>query len=115
MKIGLISMSGVRVRTAELAALGVTLPQFVNRGKVIASLPNLGLLTVAALTPDDVEVEYREVDELPPEEDLERFDLVALSSFSARIQATYRLADQYNFPNLPFDFLYFRHVGFDAE
>ena len=46
MKIGLIAMSGVRVKTPELAALGVTLPQFVNRGKVIASLPSLGLLTV---------------------------------------------------------------------
>ena len=62
MRIGLIAMSGVRVRTPELAAMGVTLPQFVTRGQVIASLPSLGLLTVAALTPDDVEVCYREID-----------------------------------------------------
>ncbi len=62
MKIGLIAMSGVRVRNKELAALGVTLPGFVNRGKVIASLPSLGLLTVAGLTPDDIEVEYLEID-----------------------------------------------------
>ena len=34
MKIGLISMSGVRVKTEELARLGVTLPQFVSRGQV---------------------------------------------------------------------------------
>ena len=33
MKIGLIALSGVRVRTEELAELGVTLPQFVNRGR----------------------------------------------------------------------------------
>ncbi len=66
MRIGLIAMSGVRVKTKELAELGVTLPQFVNRGKVIASLPSLGLLTVAALTPDDAEVCYREVDEPDP-------------------------------------------------
>ena len=39
MKIGLIAMSGVRVFNPELAAMGVTLPGFVNRGKVIASLP----------------------------------------------------------------------------
>ena len=51
MRIGLIAMSGVRVRSAELARLGVTLPQFVSRGQVIASLPSLGLLTVAGLTP----------------------------------------------------------------
>ena len=37
MRIGLIAMSGVRVGTKELAELGVTLPQFVNRGAVIAS------------------------------------------------------------------------------
>ena len=41
MKIGLFAMSGVRVRTPELAALGVTLPQFVHRGEVIASLPSV--------------------------------------------------------------------------
>ena len=64
MRIGLIAMSGVRVRNAELARLGVTLPQFVSRGKVIASLPSLGLLTVAALTPADCEVMYREIAEL---------------------------------------------------
>ena len=63
MKIGLVAMSGVRVRTPELAELGVTLPQFVNRGKVIASLPSLGLLTVAGLTPDDIDIAYREVAE----------------------------------------------------
>ena len=64
MKIGLIAMSGVRVRTAELAALGVTLPGFVRRGRVIAALPSLGLLTVAGLTPPGHEVTYLEVDDL---------------------------------------------------
>ena len=64
MRIGLIAMSGVRVRTAELAALGVTLPGFVRRGRVIASLPSLGLLTVAGLTPPGHEVTYLEVDDL---------------------------------------------------
>ena len=96
MRIGLIAISGVRVRTEELAELGVTLPGFVNRGKIIASLPSLGLLTVAALTPSDIEVEYLELDELPDDsEPLERFDLVGISSFTARIDATYLLADRY--------------------
>ena len=54
MRIGLIAMSGVRVRNPDLVALGVTLPQFVERGKVVASLPSLGLLTVAALTPGQI-------------------------------------------------------------
>jgi radical SAM superfamily enzyme YgiQ (UPF0313 family) len=94
MRIGLIAMSGVRVKNAELARLGVTLPQFVSRGRVIASLPSLGLLTVAGLTPDDCDVGYRELPELP-EDGLEPFDLVALSSYTAQIDEAYALADRY--------------------
>jgi radical SAM superfamily enzyme YgiQ (UPF0313 family) len=101
MKIGLIAMSGVRVRTPELAELGVTLPQFVNRGEVIASLPSLGLLTVAALTPSDVEVCYREIGELDPEAELEPFDLVGISSFSAQIDEAYALAARYREAGIP--------------
>jgi radical SAM superfamily enzyme YgiQ (UPF0313 family) len=101
MKIGLIAMSGVRVRTRELAELGVTLPQFVNRGKVVASLPSLGLLTVAALTPPDVEVAYREVDELPADGELEMFDLVGISSFTAMIGDAYALANRYRAAGVP--------------
>jgi len=41
MNIDLIAMSGVHVHNKALAALGVTLPQFVSRGKVIATLPSL--------------------------------------------------------------------------
>ena len=101
MRIGLIAMSGVRVRTKELAELGVTLPQFVNRGAVVASLPSLGLLTVAALTPPDIEVVYREVDELPGEGELEMFDLVGISSFTAMIDDAYALADRYRASGVP--------------
>jgi radical SAM superfamily enzyme YgiQ (UPF0313 family) len=101
MKIGLIAMSGVRVRTPELAALGVTLPQFVNRGKVVASLPSLGLLTVAALTPPDVEVAYREVQDTRPDDTLEPFDLVGISSFTAQIEEAYGLADRYRAAGVP--------------
>jgi radical SAM superfamily enzyme YgiQ (UPF0313 family) len=102
MRIGLIAMSGVRVRTPALAALGVSLPQFVNRGKVIASLPSLGLLTVAGLTPKDADVAYREVGDVPPEgTELERFDLVGISSFSAQIDEAYQLADRYRAIGVP--------------
>lgn len=101
MRIGLMAMSGVRVRTKELAELGVTLPQFVNRGKVVASLPSLGLLTVAALTPKDVEVVYREIDEVPCADELESFDLVGISSFTARIDDAYLLSDRYRTKGIP--------------
>lgn len=101
MRIGLIAMSGVRVRSRELAELGVTLPQFVSRGQVIASLPSLGLLTVAGLTPADWEVEYREVTELQPDTPLEPFDLVGISSFTAQIDEAYALADRYRAEGVP--------------
>ena len=47
MKIGLIAMSGIRACDQELLRLGLTLPGFVERSKTIASLPSLGLLTLA--------------------------------------------------------------------
>ena len=76
MKLAFIAMSGVRAHDPELTRLGLTLPGFVERSKKIASLPSLGLLTLAGATPAGVEVEYIEVedvvdvDELPGEFDL---------------------------------------------
>ncbi len=101
MRIGLIALSGVRVRTEELVALGVTLPQFVSRGRVVATLPSLGLLTVAALTPRDVEVVYRELSAVSADEPLEPFDLVGISSFTAMIDDAYALADRYRAAGVP--------------
>ena len=96
MKIGLIAMSGVRAHNKALTDLGLTLPGFVERSKVIASLPSLGLLTLAGLTPPDVEVAYVEVPDLDAVPDVPGdFDAVAISSFSAQIGEAYRLADRY--------------------
>jgi len=96
MRIGFIAMSGVRVQDAELLKLGLTLPGFVERSEVIASLPSLGLLTLAALTPDDIEVSYHEVDDLERDRvpDLV-FDLVAISTMTAQAFDAYKLADQF--------------------
>ena len=49
MKIALVAMSGIRVCDTELLRLGLTLPGFVERSKTIASLPSLGLLTLAGM------------------------------------------------------------------
>jgi len=96
MKLGLIAMSGVRVRNAELLALGLTLPGFVERSQVIASLPSLGLLTLAGLTPADIEIRYLEVADLSTVNGVpDEFDAVAISSFSAQIFEAYALADRY--------------------
>lgn len=96
MKIGFIAMSGVRVHDPELLALGLNLPGFVERSEVIASLPSLGLLTLAGMTPRHIDVEYIEVPEIDDVDELPgSFDAVAISSFTAKIKDAYRLADRY--------------------
>jgi radical SAM superfamily enzyme YgiQ (UPF0313 family) len=102
MKIGLMAMSGVRVKNQRLVELGVTLPQFVSRGKVIAQLPSLSLLTLAALTPEEIEVEYVEVPDIGQVEELDTgYDAVAISSYSAQIFEAYELADRYRDAGVP--------------
>lgn len=102
MKIGLIAMSGVRAHNEELTQLGLTLPGFVERNRTIASLPSLSLLTLAALTPPKLKVEYLEIADLEEDFSLpDDFDLVAISSFSAQIDEAYGLADQYRRRDIP--------------
>jgi radical SAM superfamily enzyme YgiQ (UPF0313 family) len=102
MNIGLIAMSGIRVCDTELLELGLTLPGFVERSKTIASLPSLGLLTLAGMTPKKHRVEYIEVPELHALERLpDNFDLVAISSYSAQIDEAYALARRYSEMGIP--------------
>jgi radical SAM superfamily enzyme YgiQ (UPF0313 family) len=102
MRIGLIAMSGVRVYNKELLEVGVTLPQFVNRSKVIAQLPSLALLVLASLTPDDVEVEYMEVADISGcDPSTLSFDLVALTSYTAMAYEMYDLADRFRAAGTP--------------
>ncbi len=102
MKIGFIAMSGIRACDAELLELGLTLPGFVERSKQIASLPSLGLLTLAGMTPKQHECVYIEIPDLSAEEDeLKHFDLVAISSYSAQIDEAYDLAMRYRIRGVP--------------
>lgn len=102
MKIGFIAMSGIRAQNAELMKLGLTLPGFVERSKVIASLPSLSLLTLAALTPSKFQVEYREILDLKTAGALpEDYDLVAITSLSAQIFEAYSVADFYRSKGVP--------------
>lgn len=96
MKIGFIAMSGVRAHNEELSRLGLTLPGFVDRNRIIASLPSLGLLTLAGLTPKKFEIEYHEIADLKKLGSLPtHFDLVAISTFTAQLKEAYRVADYY--------------------
>ena len=96
MKVGLIAMSGVRAYNEELTMLGLTLPGFVDRNKIIASLPSLGLLTLAGMTPEKIKVEYIEIADIKNITELPNsFDLVAISTYSAQIFEAYELSERY--------------------
>jgi radical SAM superfamily enzyme YgiQ (UPF0313 family) len=101
-RIGFIAMSGVRAHNPELTALGLTLPGFVDRNKIIASLPSLGLLTLAGLTPDRFQVGYHEIADLKklPELPVD-FDLVAISTFTAQFYEACDVADFYRARHIP--------------
>ncbi len=95
MKIGLLAMSGIRAHDPKLLELGLTLPGFVERSKAIASLPSLGLLYLAAVTPPGHETVYFEA-EADGKEPVEVYDcdLVAISTFSAQVFEAYAIADR---------------------
>jgi radical SAM superfamily enzyme YgiQ (UPF0313 family) len=94
--VGLIAVSGVRVYNERLIRLGITLPGFVERARVIASMPSLGLLTIAAATPDEYDVTYLESPEFDPSVlGAHTFDLVGISSFTAKADVMYAIADFY--------------------
>jgi radical SAM superfamily enzyme YgiQ (UPF0313 family) len=95
MKIGLLAMSGLRACDPKLLELGLTLPGVIERGKVIASLPSLGLLYLAAVTPPGHEVRYFEApaDGAEPPE-VYTCDLVAINTFSAQVFEAYNVADR---------------------
>lgn len=103
MKIGLIAIAGVKLQTRKFIELGITLPQFVNRGRVIAQLPSLALLTLAGATPEGVDLEYIEVDDVAAfaQEPRLDFDLVALSTYTARAFDAYLVADAYRAHGVP--------------
>ena len=95
MKIGFLALSGIRAHDPELLDLGLTLPGFVERSKAIASLPSLGLLYLAACTPDGHDLRYFEAESdgtEPPE--VYTCDLVAISTFSAQVFEAYAIADR---------------------
>jgi radical SAM superfamily enzyme YgiQ (UPF0313 family) len=101
-RIGFIAMSGVRADNPEVARAGLTFPGVLERGRVIASLPSLSLLTLAGLTPPNFEVEYHEVRDLSEGENLpQHFDLIAISTLSAQAFDAYTIARRFRGQGIP--------------
>jgi len=102
MNIGLFPMSGIRVCDSELLSLGLTLPGFVERSKTIASLPSLGLLTLAGMTPERHRVQYVEIPDGNSLPSLPSgLDLAAISTYSAQIDEAYTLAQRFKEMGVP--------------
>jgi radical SAM superfamily enzyme YgiQ (UPF0313 family) len=101
MKLALIAMSGLRTFNPELAHLGMTLPGFVERGKALASLPSLGLLTLAGMTPDRWDISYHEIQDIRQVNELPECDLAAISAFTAQVKEAYVLADRFRALGIP--------------
>ncbi len=94
MKIALIGMSGVRAYNQELIDVGMSLPGFAERATTISSLPSLGLLTLAGMTPDRHEVSYHEVADLDGAGEIPNCDLAAISFLTSQALDAYSLADR---------------------
>ncbi len=102
MKIALIAMSGIRCCDPELLEMGLTLPGFVERSKTIASLPSLGLLTLAGMTPAEHHIDYIEMPDLGTMDQLKTdYDLVGISSYSAQINEAYELGAHFKKAGVP--------------
>ena len=102
MRIGMFALSGIRVCDPELLAIGMTLPGVVDRGRVIARLPSLGLLTLAGMIGPGHSCTYFEVEDVKGLNPLpEGLDLVAISSLSAQVRDAYRLADRFHARGVP--------------
>lgn len=80
----------------------MTLPGFAPRMRAIASMPSLGLLTLAGMTPERHEVRYIEVAEVTAGlTELLDMDLVAISTLSAQAFEAYRLAERLRAAGVP--------------
>ncbi len=95
MKIGLLAMSGLRAHDPRLLELGMRLPGVLERGRVLATLPSLGLLYLAACTPPGHELHYFEAEGNGGEPaEVYSCDLVAINTFSAQVFEAYAVADR---------------------
>lgn len=93
--IAFIAMSGVRAWSKEITEAGLTMPGFLERSQVIASLPSLSLLTLAGMTPAGFDVSYHEILDIRELCALPDCDVAAIASYSAQIKDAYVLADRY--------------------
>ena len=96
--VALVAMSGFRVVDEELLSIGITLPGLSARSEAIAELPSLGLLTLAAMTPDPWTISYHLAangnDEVLSEILGSRPRLVVFSALTASVNTAYSISQR---------------------
>jgi radical SAM superfamily enzyme YgiQ (UPF0313 family) len=105
MRIAFVALSGLRLCRPELLELGLTFPSVARRAREIEALPSLGLLTLAGLTPPDIDVEYLEIRDTGLGAEAgggwERFDAVAVSTLSATAREAYACCERVRAAGVP--------------
>ncbi len=93
--VAFVAFTGFRIREDAMRELGMSLPGLKARARAIATLPALGLLTLAGLTPPSWEVSYHEATSVDDAEPLAqriidlRPTLVAVSALTASVEEAY--------------------------
>lgn len=95
MRIGFITLAGLRLCKTELLDMGLSFPAISRRAEEIAALPNLGMLTLAGQTPPEIETEYLEIEDAANFEAPSRFDAVAISTLTATAKEAYQLSAKF--------------------
>lgn len=96
MKIALVAVSAMGAANRESLGPGFESAALMARKRAIQSLPSLALLTLAGMSRGEHEYQYFEMEDLGPNGELPgRFDLAAISSYTAQIFTAYQLAEQY--------------------
>ena len=97
MHVAFVPFTGFRIREQEMLELGMSLPGLHARGKAIAELPALGLLTLAGATPPYWTISYHPADactaELVESVLSQRPGLAAISALTASIEEAYQFSD----------------------
>ncbi|HET7037252.1 MAG TPA: radical SAM protein [Thermomicrobiaceae bacterium] len=101
MRIAMIAMSGVRAHNPELTRLGLTLPGFAERARVLSSLPSLSLLTLAGMTPERHDVRLYEIADIRRLDTLPECDLAAITTLTAQAKDAYELARRFREQGVP--------------
>ena len=93
-----VPFTGLRVCDEQLRDFGMTLPGLVERGRAVAELPGLGLLTLAGMLPKGWTSSYRShngnSESLVEEVLQDKPSLVAVSALTASIEDAYRFCKQ---------------------